>query len=177
MKTARAAFTLIEMMISITILSIVMLFLYKSYASLNFSNNILKDDVAIITKFQKLKTVLYLDFSLALHDTIKIQNREKNEDVVFMQSSNSIHKRYNPYITYRLKENKLYRLESLKEFSSYELDPDAEFDVDYLGEVENFRVYKSSDKENNKDKEVYLIDIDFKQSDRVLLKVNVLNEL
>lgn len=177
MKTAKAAFTLIEMMISITILSIVMLFLYKSYASLNFSNDILKDDVAFITKFQKLKTVVYLDFSLALYDTINIQNREKNEDFVFMQSSNSIHKRYNPYIAYKQKENKLYRLESLKELSSYELAPDSEFDIDYLGEVENFRVYKSSEKENNKDKEVYLIDIDFKQTDRVLLKVKVLNEL
>lgn len=173
MKMRRAAFTLIEMMISITILSIMMLFLYKSYASLNFSNNILKDEVAIITKFQNLKTVIYLDFSLALHNTIKIQSREKNEDFVFMQSSNSIHKRYNPYITYKLKENKLYRLESFKEPSSYELDSDIEFDADCLGEVKNFRVYKSSEK----NKEAYLIDIDFKQADRILLKANVLNEL
>ena len=39
----RSAFTLMEMMVSITILSIMMLFLYKSYADLHKSNAYFKD--------------------------------------------------------------------------------------------------------------------------------------
>ena len=172
MRLKKDAFTLIEMMISIVILSIMMTFLYKSYASLNLSNDILKKEVQSISNIQKIKKVIYLDFALALYNSTNIQNRETNEDAVFLQSSNSIHQRFNPYIVYMVKENKLYRLESLKEIESYELASDAEFDIDYLGEVEGFRVYRSSKTE----KELYLLHIDFKHLDDVLMKVKVLNE-
>jgi len=176
MRLARGAFTLIELMVSISILSIMMIFLYQSYASLNASNKNLKNEITNITSIQKLKKVIYLDFSLALYKpkkSVKIENRNKREDAAFFQSSNSIHRRYNPYIAYIVKEGKLYRLESLKELKEYELATDSEFDVDYLGEVESFRVYKSLD---NK-KEVYLLHIKFKNFEDVLLKIKVLNEL
>ncbi len=172
MRLARGGFTLIELMVSISILSIMMIFLYQSYASLNASNKNLKNEITSITSIQKLKKVIYLDFSLALHKSVKIENREKTEDAVFFQSSNSLHRRYNPYIAYIVKENKLYRLESLKEFTEYQLALDSEFDVDYLGEVESFRVYKSS----NDKKEIYLVHIEFKNSEKIILKIKVLNE-
>ncbi|HIC13491.1 MAG TPA: prepilin-type N-terminal cleavage/methylation domain-containing protein, partial [Sulfurimonas sp.] len=41
----KSAFTLIELLISIAILSILMLFLYKSYANLNRSNILLHEEV------------------------------------------------------------------------------------------------------------------------------------
>lgn len=172
MKLDREAFTLIELMVSITILSIMMLYLYKSYSSLNFSNEIVKKEVQSINNIQKIKKVVFFDFSLALSNTAKISNREKNEDFISLQTSNSIHKRYNPYVTYIVKKKKLYRLESLKKIEKYEIDATAEFNVDYLGELENFRVYKSS----NKKKEIYLIDIDFLNMNDILLKVKVLND-
>ncbi len=173
MRLSKGGFTLIELMVSISILSVMMIFLYKSYASLNFSNKILKTELSTVTSAQELKKIIYLDFSLALHDSTKIQNREPVEDFVILQSSNSIHKRYNPFITYIVKEKKLYRLESLKNLSSYELAPDSEFDVDYLGEVKSFRVYKSSSTKN----ELYLVHVDFINLEDILLKINVLNEL
>jgi len=173
MRLVRGGFTLIELMISISILSIMMIFLYQSYASLNASNKNLKNEIISITSVQKLKKVIYLDFSVALHKSVKIENREKTEDAVFFQSSNSIHKRYNPYIAYIVKEDKLYRLESLKEFKGYQLAMDSEFDVDYLGEVESFRIYKSS----NDKKEIYLVHVDFKNFEDILLKIRVLNEV
>lgn len=172
MRLARGAFTLIELMVAISILSIMMIYLYQSYASLNLSNKNLKNEITSISSVQKLKKVIYLDFSLALYKSVKIQNRERDEDVVFFQSSHSIHKRYNPYIAYIVKENKLYRLESLREFKEYQLARDGEFDVDYLGEVESLRVYKSSDDK----KEIYLVHIDFKSLEDILLKIKVLNE-
>ena len=150
-----------------------MIFLYKSYSSLNLSNKILKTELATLTDVQKLKKVLYLDFSLALHDSTKIENREEVEDFVILQSSNSIHKRYNPFITYIVKEKKLYRVESLKNLLSYELPAESKFDADYLGEVNSFRVYKSS----NTQDELYLVHIDFTNLEDILFKINVLNEL
>ena len=172
MRLSRAAFTLIELLISISILSIMMLYLYKSYASLNISNEIIKQEGANIQSIQKLKKVVYMDFLLALHNSVTIENREKNEDFVHLQSSNSIHKRYNPYIAYIVKDEKLYRLESLTKLSTYEVPTDSEFDIDYLGEVKGFRVYKSSSAK----KESYLLHVDFKALEDILFKVNVLSE-
>ena len=44
----RKAFTLIELMISVSILSIMMIFLYKSYASVNMSNKFYEKEVELI---------------------------------------------------------------------------------------------------------------------------------
>jgi len=172
MRLARSGFTLIELMVSISILSIMMIFLYQSYSSVNSSNKNLKNEIRGIAGTQKLKKVIYLDFSLAQHQSVKILNQDTKEDVVFFQSSNSMHKRYEPYIAYIVNEDKLYRLESLKEFQEYPLAMDSEFDVDYLGEVDSFRVYKST----NDTKELYLVHVEFKNFEDILLKVKVLNE-
>ena len=77
-----------------------------------------------------------------------------------------------PYIAYIVKDEKLYRLESLTKLSTYEVSVDSEFDIDYIGEVKGFRVYKSS----NAKKESYLLHVDFKELEDILFKVNVLNE-
>lgn len=172
MKLARNAFTLIELMVSITILSIMMLFLYQSYASLNMSNSILKEEVGSLSKAQEIKKVIYLDFLLSHHKSVKIDKKERNEDFIIMQSSHSLHKRYNPYIAYIVKQEKLYRIESLNKIKNYDLKRDESYEVDYIAEVKSFRVYKSSDKE----KEIYLVHIDFKDDKEVLLKIRALNE-
>ena len=171
MISSKRGFTLIEMMISITILSIMMLFLYKTYSTFNISNDNLKKELDTTLKIQKIKKTIYLDFTLAQNSSIRIQNREKNEDFIFFQTTNSIHRRYNPYIAYKVKNNKLYRLESLNRLTTYELPADSEFDTDFLGEVKSFRVYKSS----KKDESTYVIHIVFKKFNEVLFKVKVLN--
>ena len=170
MKHYRKAFTLIELMISVTILSIMILFLYRSYASLNFSNKILKKEVVKISEIEQIKKVISLDFLLAKMGSIKPNKREKNEDFVSFETSHSIHRRYSPFVAYIVKNEKLYRLESLEKISSYDIPPDGEYEIDYLGAVNSFRVYKSSKKE------AYLIHIDFKKKEDILLKIKVLNE-
>ena len=170
----RKAFTLIELMISIVILTILMLFLYKSYAGLNKSNALLSKEVQKISKVELLKEVIYKDFSVAgqtdtNRSSIVILNQSKKEDVVFFQTSNSIHKRINPYVAYFVKDKRLYRLESLKPFTEYPLVADSEFVADDLGEVEIFRVYKSKDVK----KATYLFHARFENSQEILLKISV----
>jgi len=172
----RQAFTLIEMLISVVILSIMMLFLYESYAALNRSNVFYKEKATVIKDNELKKRILYLDFSVALNKSVRILNQDNNEDIVYMQSANSLHKRYNPYVAYIAKDEKLYRLESLKEFREYPFGVDTEFEADYMGEIDSFRVYKSNKSSGNNTSEIYLVHIKFKKEDEVLLKIKVLNE-
>ncbi len=172
----RKAFTLIEMLISVVILSIMMLFLYESYSSLNRSNVFYKEKADDISTEQIKKRVMYLDFALALSGSIRVLNQDKREDVVFMQSSNSLHRRHNPYVSYVVKDNKLYRLESLNKILEYPLSNDDEFGVDYMGEVEDFRVYKTLKKEGTEIPQIYLLNVNFKEENDVLLKIKVLND-
>jgi len=169
----RKAFTLIELLISIVILTILMLFLYKSYAALNRSNTVLAQELTSIEKFEKVKKVLYMDFTLALKSKkiVTILKQDRNADVVFLQTKNSLHKRVNPYVAYVFKEHKLYRLESLKPFKEYPFTADVEFVADYLGEVDTFRVYESKRAKSK----VYLVHILFADAKEILLKIKPLN--
>ena len=173
MKKSRAAFTLIEMLIAISIFALISLYLYRTYASLNIANDNLKVEVAKIQKIQKIKKLVYLDFTLALHNKkniINIVHRDKGEDFVFFQSSHSVHRRFNSYISYIVKNKKLFRLESLQPINSYDIGRESIFDVDYLGEVKSFRVYKSTSKTVS-----YLVAVDLKSMENVLLKITPLN--
>lgn len=50
-----------------------------------------------------------------------------------------------------------------------ELVYDNEFVADFLGEIDSFRVYKSKN-----DNEAYLLHVDFKYGEDILLKIKVL---
>jgi prepilin-type N-terminal cleavage/methylation domain-containing protein len=165
----RKAFTLIEILIAITILSIMMLFLYKSYSSLNISNRFYKNELSQITNGYLKKKVFFLDLSLAYKEKINILNQDPKEDVLFMQSANSIHKRHNPYIAYIVQDAKLYRLESMHEFKEYPLSVGGEYVADCLGDINSFRIYASKGEEA-----AFLVDADFKEDEDILLKVKVL---
>jgi len=166
----RKAFTLIEMLVAVSILSIIMIFLYKSYASLNQSNEFFNKELNRLINIQEIKKNILLDFTFALENKTTILNQNKKEDIVFTQTINSLHKRYNPYIAYVISSHKLYRLESLYEFKEYPLEISKEFVADFLGEINHFRIYKSK-----KDDEAYLVDIDFKGEENILMKIKTYN--
>jgi len=165
----RKAFTLIEMMISITILSIMMIYLYSANASINKSNIFYAKQVNKLNQLTLKKRVLFLDLSLTLYQKILIVHTDKDEDMLFLQTTNSLHKRTNPFVVYIVKNKKLYRLESFKKLT-YPFSEADKFDVDYFGDIDVFRVYKQ------KKRETFLVDLKFKNADNILMKVNALNE-
>jgi len=172
----RKGFTLIEMMISVVILSIMMLYLYQSYSSLNQSNIFYKGKTDSIKDEQVKKQIFYMDFALAHLNSVQILNQDKYYDVVFMQSSHSLHRKHNPYVAYIAKNKKLYRLESLTQIKEYPLSIDDQFVVDDLGDIESFRVYQSTTKEKGASSNIFLIHSDFEKENDVLLKVKSLND-
>ena len=171
----RAGFTLIEMMIAIVIFSLIVVFLYKSYDALKQSNQKYTTMTRQMEHLWRIKRMFYLDFALSLKSDVNVLNQEKNEDVVLLQTSNSIHNRIYPYVAYVVKEGVLYRLESLHKLS-YPFDAETTADVDKIAKVKRFRIYKALKKEGSSAVGYYLIDIKLKDGKRILYKVRALNE-
>ncbi len=167
----RKAFTLIELLISIIILSILMLFLYQSYAQLNKSNGLLNTKVQQSQKEELIKKTLYLDIITAIKGSIQILKQDPKKDIIFLQSTHSLHERINPYVAYILKEKHLYRLESFKAFKEYPLPAESNFVVDDLGAVDIFRLYPSK----NKKSPSYFVHLKFVNKNEIILKIKPLS--
>ena len=139
----RRAFTLIEMMIAITLFSVVMIFLYQSVASLGKSNRFYGDKLEVITTEQLLLKTLYLDLALSVPNTDQIVSINKNEDIVLMQTSHIIHTHVMPYVAYFIKDKHLYRIESATKLT-YPFERDLNVVIDDFGEANSLRLYKNS---------------------------------
>lgn len=139
----RHAFTLIEMMIAITLFSVVMIFLYQSMASLDKSNRFYGEKLQTISTEQSLFKILYLDLALSSSNVGEVINVNKNEDVVLMQTRHVVHTHVMPYVAYLVKKKHLYRVESAAKLS-YPFESNLNVLIDDFGEVQKFRLYKNS---------------------------------
>jgi len=139
----KKAFTLIEVMISIVIFSILVLFMSKVVSSLNISLHSLDKTYQKNQKQNLLIKTLYADILNSKH--IIIDNKNKNYSILFIQTSNSLYDIAMPYIVWYVskKDKALMRLESSKEIhlpmDSGNLDL---FDKN----VKIFKVYKNNNK-------------------------------
>ncbi len=168
----RNAFTLIELLISITILSIIMLFLYKSYADLNKTNKVYEKEVAKLEHISRIKQVLYLDLLLANKETLKVLHQDGKFDFVSFASEHSLHRLIKPYVAYIVKEKILYRLESNKVIGSTEISREQPFIIDKIGSVKKFKLYISAGE--NKE-QIGVLEADFKDTAPIALKIKALN--
>jgi len=167
----KKAFTLIELVVAIIILSILMVFLYKSYADTNRVNKTYAKAVYKLTKEKLIKRTLYLDFMQAHKKSIFIQHIDKNFDFISFMTGHSIHRRINPYVSYIVKEKVIYRLESLQQIKSLDINRDITYDIDKIGVVEKFKLFGTKD---NK-KEHFLLDLELLKNPKILFKLKILN--
>ncbi len=162
----RRAFTLIEMMIAISLFSVVMIFLYQAMATLDKSNQFYSDKLQSISTEQSLFKTIYLDLSLSVANSGVINSIDKNEDMVFLQTTHVVHTHVMPYIVYFVKEAHLYRVESATKLS-YPFESNTNALIDDFGEVKKFRLYKNSTH--------FLLHININGEGDTLLKIRHLN--
>jgi len=151
MKNQKEAFTLIEVLISITLLSLVLMALYRSSDMLRRSNKHLYHHLEKSTNFMKGNKVLYMDL-LQADDNITINNKNKFHQLNILNTGHSLYGQSSAHVTWLVskKENTLLRIEGsnytlpLKEESYVEVDP-------IVKKVDLFKVY------NNKKKNKLLI--------------------
>jgi len=139
----KKAFTLIEVMISVVIFSILILFMSKVVDSLNSSIQSLKTKQLSNIKQKQLTKALYADILEA--KTIKIYNKNKNYSVLYIQTANSLYNIAMPYVVWYVskKDKALMRLESA---TNIELPVnDGYLDIFQKG-VKIFKIYNNKDK-------------------------------
>ncbi len=141
----KKSFTLIEVMISIVIFSILVLFMSKVVTSLNISLNTINDKYKKEYKKSLLVKTLYND--ILAKRNIKIKN-SKNYSIVYIQTSNSLYNIPMPYVIWYVskKDNALMRLESSKK-TTLPINIENDFYLDkFTSNVEIFQIYQKKDK-------------------------------
>jgi prepilin-type N-terminal cleavage/methylation domain-containing protein len=148
----KPAFTLIEVLVSIVLLSLMITYLYNALGVLQNANS------SLLSKEKQLDTrdflfgLLYKDLFEASSTTIT-STQSKDFDILKLKTSNSLHDISAPTITYIVvkEDKKLIRIESPYEFalpipmeSAYMMYAD-----EVAKEVEFFKIYSKSSAENN----------------------------
>jgi prepilin-type N-terminal cleavage/methylation domain-containing protein len=108
----KRAFTLVELMISVLLLSLIVTFLYQSVAQLQTSNTQFLRKTDELQVRESLLEILYNDFINA--SSIKWLVKENAYDVIVVETSNSFHNMSQPFVMYKVyKEgSELKRIES-----------------------------------------------------------------
>jgi len=143
----RRAFTLMELMVSIVLIALIVLFLFGAIASSKVSN----DTLAKHTQKERLRSELFELLYRDIMEALSIQTRETKErkfTVLQMQTANSLYEIARPYVTYFVhsRTHMLTRLESAHEIQlpiAFEEESFVMADT-LLSDVTAFNVYGKS---------------------------------
>ena len=172
----KKGFTLIEMMVAIAIFSLVVIMLYRSYDSLQKNSSKYREKQEKMQRLWRLKKTIFLDFSLVLNGEAAVLHQDRNRDILYLHTSNSVHDRINPYVAYVFKGERLYRLESLHDYGPYPFGSDIDADVDMIAKIKKFRIYKALAKQNKQIVTYFLVDISLQSGEEILYKIKALNQ-
>jgi len=160
----KKAFTLMELVVSISLFFIIIIFLYKALNMTKKSNVFFEKKVTQIVNDNKLKKILIED----IIESSKVEfflDKDSNT-ILQLETSNMYHNVFFTHVTYLISKKKnLIRLESLKKFDKLKLSEEF-FKNTYIDvldvEVEKFDVTQLKDnekafsiiikKENNEEK-------------------------
>lgn len=148
----KKGFTLIEVVISVAIISLLILTSYGGIATLKKSNEVYENSFLNIEKRTKIYKTIFFDLtqstnvSLIKQETSDILIDDNNKfDQLYAQTVHSHFGIINPYIAYRVKDKKLYRLELNKKIPTT-IDNDVlkhiKFEI-VAEDIKNFKVFAS----------------------------------
>lgn len=148
----KKGFTLIEVVISVAIITLLILTSYGGIATLKKSNEVYENSFLTIEKRTKIYKTIFFDLtqsknvSLIKKETSDILLNDNTKfDQLYAQTVHSHFGIINPYIAYRVKDKKLYRLESNKKIPTtldYEVLNHIKFEI-VAEDVKKFKVFTS----------------------------------
>ncbi len=163
MQMSRRGFTLVELMISIFLLSIIAIFLYNTIGSLQKSNTVLSKSVNHFSIADKISDLLYDDIFLS--SDINITDRDNT--ILQLQTKNSIYNIEMPYVSWFVaRENDtLLRIESILPFSKKNSENANYYHISKVqSDCEKFKVMQS------KKGDTVLIYVKFKSKEPILFE-------
>jgi len=115
----KKAFTLLELIISITLFMIIVVFLYKTLDQTKYSNNLFSNKQELLKQSNHLHNIFLEDLAEASSITI---NYDKNKNaIVKIVTDNTYHNSFFNNITYFIGDSKeLIRIESKEVFNELE---------------------------------------------------------
>lgn len=147
MKKAKKAFTLLEVLISVTLLSLVLMALYKSADLMRGSNLHLFNYLKQATSTLKGSSTLYKDLIYADHN-ITINTEEKFHRLTIENTTHSLYGLAQAKVVWLVykKDNTLLRIEGGRYSIPLRNEERVEIDV-VLKNLELFKIYKSKKKD------------------------------
>jgi len=147
MKKTQKAFTIVEVLISITLLSLVLMALYKSADLMRVSNSHLFNYLKKANATLKSSTTLYKDLMYADHN-ISINTEEKFHRLTIYNTSHSLHGLAQAKVVWLVykKDNTLLRLEGGKYHIPLKSEERVEIDV-IAKNIELFKLYRGKKKD------------------------------
>ena len=142
----KKAFTLLEVVISISIFMVMILFMYKALDDTKISNNKFVEYINKDLNINDIYQIVSEDVMEKTSDIALLEDRDKNS-LFFFETKNSYHDPFYTNVLYMNIEDKFIRIESLnqinpKEFS-YEVLEDAYIDV-LFEKVNSFKAIKDT---------------------------------
>lgn len=155
------SFTLMEVLISITLFSIIVVFLFQSLNISLKSNDFMITQNNELDDINQIKKVIILDMMNADEDTLQIEKDRNKNTLIYFQSKHTLHDKFNSYICYCIVNGQFVRVESFEQFDLRTLTESSleNIFVDILFKnVKQFDLIKSMKKTNP----VYLFFINLK---------------
>jgi len=157
----RAGFSLVELIISIFLLGIIVVFLYSTVSNLQKTNEIFAKNEKVLSSSEKILDLLYEDIFQA--DEFNATGKEYS--LVNLETKNSIFDISQPYVSWLVSRDKntLLRFESVLPFKDISSDNTNYFHISKIGEnCEIFHIYQSLKKDN------ILVHIKFKEQEPII---------
>ncbi|MCJ8326479.1 MAG: prepilin-type N-terminal cleavage/methylation domain-containing protein [Campylobacterales bacterium] len=168
----KKAFTLIEVVISITLFSIILLFMYKTLDLTKHTNKLFEDKVKKSTDINKFKNIILED--ILESSSIKQLNRINDFYILEIKTSNMYNNNFYEYVYYLVSKKKnLFRIES-KNIINVKSFREEFLDNTYISliekDIEKFELakFKKSYKKNN------VVTILFKQKNKKAIFLNAI---
>ncbi|OQX74335.1 MAG: hypothetical protein B6D59_02920 [Campylobacteraceae bacterium 4484_4] len=157
----KRAFTLIEVVISIFLLGITVMFLYGAIDNLQKTNTIFAKNVKQMQQKEEILSLLYNDLFLA--DTLKLKGVDTS--LIELNTTNSLYHIEHPNVAWLVskEKNTLLRIESVLPFSTMTRENRGYYHVLRIAsDCEVFKVYQS------KKKDKLLINIKLKDQEPIV---------
>lgn len=138
----KRGFTIVELVIAITIFSLIVVYMYQAVAATKKGNTIYEKNYEAVERNEDVKKVFYNDI---FNQVDPYKDIEFKKGIFYLKTKNSLHNFIAPHVAYMLKDKTLIRVESPRQFKLPLQIEDMEkitHEVTYLLEnIDNFHVF------------------------------------